>query len=154
MTMAKVYRVNVKTKTIGQEELKEEYRLLGGRSLISKLMTDEVEPTCDPLGAGNKLIICTSLLAGTTVPAAHRLSVGGKSPLTGGIKEANSGGTAATYLARHNIKMILFEDLPESDDWQLLKIGKDGTPELLSLPMIYRYEQLLLISGKAERTLR
>ncbi|MDO9533776.1 MAG: aldehyde ferredoxin oxidoreductase C-terminal domain-containing protein [Bacillota bacterium] len=129
--MAKVYRVNVKTKAIGQEEIKEEYRLLGGRSLISKVLTDEVDPTCDPLGAGNKLIICTSLFAGTTVPAAHRLSVGGKSPLTGGIKEANSGGTAATYLARHNIKMIILEDLPVGDDWQLLKIGKDGTPELV-----------------------
>ena len=68
--MAKVIRVNARTKTVMEEELKEEYRLLGGRSLISKVMIDEVAPTCDPLGAGNKLIICTTLLAGTTVPAA------------------------------------------------------------------------------------
>ena len=129
--MAKVYRVNVKTKTIAREELKEDYRLLGGRSLISKVLSEEVDPTCDPLGAGNKLILCTSLLAGTTVPAAHRISVGAKSPLTGGIKEANSGGTFATYMARHDIKMIIFEDLPETDQWHLLKIGKDGTPELV-----------------------
>lgn len=129
--MEKVYRITVKTGKIIQEQLKEEYRFLGGRSLISKVMSDEVDPTCDPLGAGNKLIICTSLLAGTTVPAVHRLSAGGKSPLTGGIKEANSGGTAATYLARHNIKMIIFEDLPETDDWKILKIGKDGKPELV-----------------------
>ena len=74
--MAKVYRGNVKTKTIAREELKEDYRLLGGRSLISKVLSEEVAPTCDPLGAGNKLILCTSLLAGTTVPAAHRISVG------------------------------------------------------------------------------
>lgn len=130
--MAKVYRLNVRTKTTSQEDLKESYRLLGGRSLISQVLTDEVDPTCDPLGPGNKLIICTTLLAGTNVPAAHRLSVGGKSPLTGGIKEANSGGTAATYLARHNIKMLIFEDQPEDGAWQLLKINADGTPELVS----------------------
>ncbi|MCK9363655.1 MAG: aldehyde ferredoxin oxidoreductase [Syntrophales bacterium] len=129
--MAKVYRVNVKKKTISQEELKKEYRLLGGRSLISKVMSDEVDPTCDPLGAGNKLIICTTLLAGTTVTTAHRLSIGGKSPLTGGIKEANSGGTFATMLGQHDIKMIILEGLPASKKWQLLKIGKDGTAELV-----------------------
>lgn len=130
--MAKVYRINVKDNNISIEELKEEYQLLGGRSLISQVMTDEVDPGCDPLGAGNKLFICTSLLAGTNVPAAHRISVGAKSPLTGGIKEANSGGTAGTYLARHGIKMLVFEGLPEKDAWQLLKINADGTPELVS----------------------
>ncbi|HHT46509.1 MAG TPA: aldehyde ferredoxin oxidoreductase [Firmicutes bacterium] len=129
--MAKVIRVNVRTKAVMEEELKEEYRLLGGRSLISKVMTDEVDPTCDPLGAGNKLIICTTLLAGTNVTAAHRISIGGKSPLTGGIKESNSGGTSATLLARHNIKMIILEDLPDTESWHLLKIGKDGTAQLL-----------------------
>jgi aldehyde:ferredoxin oxidoreductase len=129
--VTKVYRINVKTKAILQEELKEEYRLLGGRSLISQVITDEIDPTTEPLGAGNKLIICTSLLAGTTVPSAHRLSIGGKSPLTGGIKESNSGGTFATMLAQHNIKMIILEDLPNSDNWQLLKIGKDGGMEFI-----------------------
>jgi len=131
ISVTKVYRVNVKTKAILQEELKEEYRLLGGRSLISKVISDEIDPTCDPMGAGNKLIICTSLLAGTTVPSAHRLSIGGESPLTGGIKESNSGGTFATMLAQHNIKMIILEDLPNSNNWQLLKIGKDGAVELI-----------------------
>ena len=129
--MAKVYRVNVKKKTILQEELKKEYRLLGGRSLISKVISDEVNPTCDPLGSGNKLIICTTMLAGTTVTTAHRLSIGGKSPLTGGIKESNSGGTFATFLAQHDIKMIILENLPDSDNWQLMKIGKDGIVELV-----------------------
>lgn len=58
--MAKIYRVNVRTKTVSQEELPEKYRLLGGRSLISQVLTDEVNPACDSLDPGNKLIICTS----------------------------------------------------------------------------------------------
>ena len=129
--MSIVYRVNTTTKEITHEELKEEYRLLGGRSLIARVLTDEVNPQCDPLGAGNKLILCTTLLAGTTLPMAHRLSVGGKSPLTGGIKEANSGGTAASMLARHGIKMIILEGLPQTNDWHILHIQKDGTPEFM-----------------------
>jgi len=149
--MSKVYRVNVRTKTITQEELKEEYRLLGGRSLVSKVLTDEVDPTCDPLGAGNKLILCTTLLAGTTIPAAHRISVGAKSPLTGGIKEANSGGTTATYLARHNIKMIIFEDLPESDQWHLLKIDRDGKAELVPADEYVGLNNYALVEKLKER---
>jgi len=129
--LLKVLRINAKTRKIDVEQYKDEYRLLGGRSLISQVMSDEVNPTCDPLGAENKLIFCTSLFAGTPLSAAHRLSVGGKSPLTGGIKEANSGGTTATAMARHGIKMIIVEDLPESEEWSLLKISADGTPELL-----------------------
>ena len=129
--MAKVLRIDVNQKTIAQEELKEEYKLLGGRSLTSKVIVDEVEPTCDPLGEDNKLVICTSMLAGTTLPAVHRLSVGGKSPLTGGIKEANSGGTSAAMLAGHDIKMIIFQGEPSSEDWHLLRIGSDGTPNLV-----------------------
>lgn len=130
--MSMVYRVNVRANTIERHELREEYMFCGGRSLIARLMTDEVPPACDPLGAENKLIICTGILAGTPVPTAHRLSVGGKSPLTGGIKEANAGGTAAGMLARHNIKAIILEGKPERDTWQLLCIKKDGSAELRS----------------------
>ncbi|NLZ39141.1 MAG: aldehyde ferredoxin oxidoreductase [Firmicutes bacterium] len=129
--MSIVLRVNTTTKEIIREELKEEYRFLGGRSLIARVLTDEVDPTCDPLGAENKLILCTTLLAGTTLPMAHRLSAGGKSPLTGGIKEANSGGTAASLLARHGIKMIILEGLPQTNDWYILHIQKDGSSQLV-----------------------
>lgn len=127
--MPYTYRVNVRSKSIERTEMKEEF--LGGRSLIARVMTDEVPPACDPLGRENKLIICTGILAGTTIPTAHRLSVGGKSPLTGGIKEANAGGTAAGMLARHNIRMIVLEDQPETDAWSLLVIRKDGSAALV-----------------------
>ena len=54
----------------------------------------------DPLGPGNVLVYRGGLFAGTSVPNGGRLSVGGKSPLTGGIKEANSGGSAARDAGR------------------------------------------------------
>lgn len=129
--MHSVYRINTKTKNITGEELKQGSQLLGGRGLIAKVMSEEVNPACDPLGPENKLIVCNGIFAGTAVPAAHRLSVGGKSPLTGGIKESNVGGNASYQLARHGIKMLIFEDMPADDKWHLLKINKDSSMELV-----------------------
>lgn len=129
--MFKVYRVNTKTATISTEELKEEYKIFGNRGLIAKVLTDEVNPKCDPLGPENKLIVCTGMLAGSALTTANRLSIGGKSPLTEGIKEANAGGNLATLLAQHGVRMIIFEDQPQDDQWYIFKIGKDGMPELI-----------------------
>ena len=56
------------------------------------IVADEVEPTCHPLGPNNKVVIAPGWVAGTSAPSSGRTSFGGKSPLTGGIKESNAGG--------------------------------------------------------------
>lgn len=113
--MAKIVRVNMETKEITKEEAGK-YNSYGSRGFIARFMTDEIDPTCEPLGINNKLIICTGLLGGTMISSSGRLSVGGKSPLTQGIKEASSGGTAANDMARHGIRAIILERLPASND--------------------------------------
>jgi aldehyde:ferredoxin oxidoreductase len=123
--MGKFLRVNTNTKSIVFEEAKEEYTMFGGRALIARLLNDEVDPKCDALGPDNKLIVCGGLLNGTSFPCTGRLSVGGKSPLTGGIKEANSGGTAGQMLARLDLKAIIVEDKPANNELFILKIAKD-----------------------------
>lgn len=122
----KILRVNMRAKTGDFQEVPEKYRLLSGRGLIAHLMLDEVPPTCHPLGRHNKLIITSGLLCPFAVPSAGRISVGGKSPLTGGIKEANSGGTAAQRLARLGIRAIVVEDKPEDQSLYVLKISRAG----------------------------
>jgi len=129
--MSKTLRVNVQTGTPKYEDFKKEYREFGGRGLIARVMTDEVNPKCDPLGKENKLILATGILGETPLPMGRRLSVGGKSPLTGGIKEANVGGTIATLLLQHGIKMVIIENLPSDDKWKLLVIDKSGKAELV-----------------------
>lgn len=129
--MSKTLRVNVQTGTAKYEDFKKEYREFGGRGLIAKVMNDEVNPKCDPLGKENKLLLTTGILGETPLPMGHRLSVGGKSPLTGGIKEANVGGTIATLLLQHGIKMVIIEDLPSDDKWKILVIDKAGKAELV-----------------------
>ncbi len=79
---------------------------LGGRGLISHLLTTETNPALDPLGPENMLVLGTGLLGGTGVSTSGRLSIGAKSPLTGTIKESNVGGTAGFALSRLGIKAL------------------------------------------------
>src|SRR3972149_12292532 len=129
--MSKIIRVNTKTGKVTTEDLKKDYQFFGNRGLVAKVLTDEVNPKCDPLGKENKLILSTGVLSGTTLPTGHRLSVGGKSPLTKTIKEANVGGTVAHMLAGHGVRMIIVEDIPSGNDWRILVIDKDGQAKLL-----------------------
>jgi aldehyde:ferredoxin oxidoreductase len=117
-------------RAVNFTEVPENYALLGGRALTSRIVAEEVNPTCNPLGRFNKLVIAPGLLSGTNAPSSGRMSVGGKSPLTGGIKEANAGGITSQKLANLGIKAIIIEGKPDGADWYLLKIGPDGA-ELL-----------------------
>jgi hypothetical protein len=66
----------------------------------------------DPLGPDNVLVFAPGILGGTSAPNGGRLSVGAKSPLTGGIKESNSGGQAAHALARIGIAAVIVSGKP------------------------------------------
>ncbi len=100
--------------------------LLGGRALSARLLLQNVDPTCHPLGPASKLVFVCGLLCGTAVTTSGRLSVGGKSPLTGGIKEANVGGTAGHKLARLGYRHLILEGQPSSDEWQIVHINGEG----------------------------
>jgi aldehyde:ferredoxin oxidoreductase len=96
----KIYRVNMSKLSFSIEDVPERWNTLGGRGLTSTIISEEVDPACNPLGSKNKLVFTPGLFAGTKAANSGRLSVGAKSPLTGGIKESNSGGTAAQRLAK------------------------------------------------------
>lgn len=119
-------RVNMTTKTVKFEKSHERYQLYGLRGLIAKIAFEEIDPKCDALGPNNKLIFSTSPLQGFGLSSTGRLSVGGKSPLTGGIKEASSGGVAATMLVRHGIKAIILEGLDKDEGLYVLHINQHG----------------------------
>jgi aldehyde:ferredoxin oxidoreductase len=122
----KIIRVDVTTRKVIYESVTDEYAKTGGRGLIAKIMLNEVDPMCDPLGQHNKLIIANGFLTGTNVSSASRLCIGGKSPLTGGIKESNSGGTVAMRIAQLGFKGIIIEGEPSDNHWYYLKIGENG----------------------------
>jgi aldehyde:ferredoxin oxidoreductase len=122
----KLYRVNMSTLTATVEPVPDNWMGLGGRGLTSTIVAEEVEPTCHPLGGNNKLVIAPGLLSGTVAANSGRLSIGAKSPLTGTIKEANAGGTAAQMLARLGCKALIIEGMPEGDGWYTLYMDKHG----------------------------
>ena len=104
-----------------------DYAGLGGRAMTSMVVSKEVPPLCHPLGADNKLVIAPGTLSGSTAAMSGRISVGCKSPLTGGIKEANSGGQPCQMLARLGYAAIIIEGQAAGDDLYKVLINKDGT---------------------------
>jgi aldehyde:ferredoxin oxidoreductase len=123
----KILRVDIEKEKITFENLREEWRSIGGSAFIAKIMNQEVPPATDPLGPGNLFIIAVGPLAGTGAPQLGRISVGAKSPLTRGIKEANSGGPAAQILDRLGIRAIIVQGAPHDHQLYCLLISKDKT---------------------------
>ena len=103
-----------------------QYAGFAGRALTSAIVSQEVPPLCHPLGAENKLIIAPGMLSGTTGAMSGRLSIGCKSPLTGGIKEANAGGQPSQVLARLGYSAIVLEGKPKDNNLYKIFINKDG----------------------------
>ena len=126
--MDKVIRINMGPG--GSPEAKIEpigdYSGLGGREMTSTIVAKEVPPMCHPLGEDNKLVIAPGLLSGSVAAMSGRLSVGCKSPLTGGIKEANAGGQPAQTLARMGFAAVVLEGMPADDTLYKVLINKEG----------------------------
>ncbi|MEW5819366.1 MAG: aldehyde ferredoxin oxidoreductase N-terminal domain-containing protein, partial [Cyanobacteriota bacterium] len=102
------------------------YEGLGGRALTSAVVSKEVPALCHPLGADNKLVIAPGLLSGTKGVMTGRLSIGCKSPLTGGIKESNAGGQPSQVLAKLGYAAIILEGKPADDKLYKIIINKDN----------------------------
>jgi aldehyde:ferredoxin oxidoreductase len=102
------------------------YEGLGGRALTSAVIAKEVPADCHPLSKFNKLVIAPGLLSGSIAAMSGRISVGCKSPLTGGIKESNSGGQPSQVLARLGYSAIILEGKPDSPDIYSIFIDKNG----------------------------
>ncbi len=124
--MFSILRINTVTGESRKETDNSKEVLLGGRTLSTRMVSKEIPAQCDPLGRQNKLFFCSGALAGTTASSCHRLSIGAKSPLTGGIKESNAGGIFALRMAQQDLRCIVLEDAPAGDtDWKIIVIGKD-----------------------------
>src|SRR3989304_9085399 len=98
--MRKYLHINLGDRQVRTEELHGEAIVRAGRYFIAKSLLAGAVAKVDPLSPANPLIFSAGPLAGTNFSNANRLSVGCKSPLTGGIKESNSGGTFAFALGQ------------------------------------------------------
>jgi aldehyde:ferredoxin oxidoreductase len=121
-----VWRINMENKSIKQEPVPDAWIHLGGRGLIARVLLDEVPAECEPLGELNKLIFAPGLLVGHMLSSCDRISIGGKSPLTGGVKESNAGGTTGLQITLLGIKVLIIEGISKENDFSILHLDKDG----------------------------
>ncbi|WP_020674663.1 aldehyde ferredoxin oxidoreductase C-terminal domain-containing protein [Geopsychrobacter electrodiphilus] len=129
--MKHLLRINMESQTTLSETVDQKYALFGGRSLIAQILNQEVDARVVPLGSENKLILCPGLFVDTAAPCSGRISVGGKSPLTKTIKEANAGGTMAKRMAALDLHGLVLEGQPPKDKWFVLVVDASGV-EFLS----------------------
>ncbi|SSC12545.1 Aldehyde:ferredoxin oxidoreductase [Mesotoga infera] len=131
---------------------KEEYRhFVAGRTLSSRLIAKYVQPDIHPLSQKNVLVICPASFAGTPVPNSNRLSIGAKSPLTGGIKESNIGGRVPDLIARSGIRAITVSGALEELSVLIIDKGNcrfEKAPELKGLMNYELFEKLYEKYGK------
>ena len=121
-----IWRVNAQKRSLVKEDVPPAWEMLGGRGLSARILLDEVEHTCEPLGRRNKLVFAPGLLVGHMLSSCDRISVGAKSPLTQGIKESNAGVSTGLQLTRLGIKALIIEDLPDDQNWQVMVLSRQG----------------------------
>ncbi len=90
----KILDVNLSDGTVKSYPLDMDlaHQFIGGRGLGARLLWDLVGPQVDPLSPENVLIFCAGPLTASGAQTSNRFSVSTKSPLTGTVLDANSGG--------------------------------------------------------------
>jgi aldehyde:ferredoxin oxidoreductase len=122
--MRKYHDIDLGDRTITTRELEGETVVKAGRYWIGKTLLELGAATVDPLSPQNPLIFSAGPFAGTSFSNANRTSVGCKSPLTGGIKEANGGGSFSYGLGQQKIAGFTLHGA--SPSWVVLHLKKDG----------------------------
>ena len=120
-------RVDMTKLEASVEPYPEDWDLLGGRALSARILLEECDPKCDPLGPDNVFVLAPGVLSGTAAPTSGRMSVGAKSPLTGGIKEANAGGNPAQDMMKLGYRVIVVKGAPaDADKRYALEVDEEG----------------------------
>jgi len=116
--------IDLSTKSVTRETRKGESLVQAGRHYIAKTLYKRGVAKIDPMSPENPLIFSVGPFAGSNMSNANRISVGCKSPLTGGVKEANAGGTFGFALGQIELCGLTLENA--SDDWVVIRINKEG----------------------------
>ena len=122
--MRKYLHVDLNNRTIETEELAGEDLARAGRYLIAKTLVERDLAQVDPLSPENPFVISAGPFAGSNFSNGNRISIGCKSPLTGGIKESNGGGTMAFAMGQIGLAGMTLNGA--SDDWVVIRIPLEG----------------------------
>jgi len=123
--MRKYLHIDLSQHAVREEDFSGDQVARAGRYLIAKTLTAMGVATVDPLGPENPLIFSAGPFAGSNWSNANRTSVGCKSPLTGGIKESNAGGSFGLALGQLHLAGFTLHGV--SEEWVVIHLGKDGS---------------------------
>ena len=122
--MRQYLHINLRSREVKPEEFAGEKLARAGRFFIANSLVEMGVAKVDPLGPDNPLIFSAGPFAGSNFSNANRTSVGCKSPLTGGVKEAKAGGSFGLALGQMNLAGFTLYD--QCSDWSVMHIGQDG----------------------------
>ncbi len=117
-------QIDLSNQSVEKESLQGEQIIRAGRYHIAQTLLEMGAATVDPLSPQNPLIFSVGPFAGSNFSNANRIAVGCKSPLTGGIKEANAGGNFGVALGQLLISGFTLHNACE--EWSVMHIGQDG----------------------------
>jgi len=112
---------NQHAKPLGSD-LAESY--LGGYGLGARILYEQIPAKADPLGPDNVLGFVTGPFTGTPAICSGRFTVVGKSPLTGGWGDANSGGMFGPYLRFAGYDAVFFKGIAPRPTYLLIEDGQ------------------------------
>lgn len=121
----KILHIDLKTKKNWVETKPEEwYKLwIGGVSMASRLLWENIVPGCDPLSDGNPICFANGIFTGTPVPVGGKFGLASKSPLTGFIGDSLSGSWFSITLKRAGWDGVVLHN--SCDRWTQLFIDDD-----------------------------
>jgi len=104
-------RINLSTRKVTTEAVPERVKrdFLGGRGFGINYLYDEVPVGTDPLGAENRLIFANGPLTATKATSCSRWVVYTKSPLTGTVMRAVSGGPLGVRMKWAGLDLVVVE---------------------------------------------
>lgn len=122
----RILHVDLARERTMEEPFPEEWKraYIGGRGLGVRIVEDLVNPGSDPLGEENVLVFATGPVAGSGLPLGSRYDVVTKSPLTGTLTSANSGGKFGTSLKRAGFDAVVIRGRAERPVYLLLDDGR------------------------------
>jgi aldehyde:ferredoxin oxidoreductase len=125
-SMGKILWVDLAKKQVKEEPLDEKTvrDYLGGYGLGARILFNHQKPGADPLGPDNILGFVTGILTGTPAMGGSRYVVVGKSPLTGGWGDANSGGNFGPYLKFAGYDAVFFTGAAVEPVYLYIENGK------------------------------
>jgi aldehyde:ferredoxin oxidoreductase len=124
--MGKILWVDLSKKELKEEALDEKLGrdFLGGYGLGARILFSHQKPGVDPLGPDAILGITTGVLTGTDALGGSRYIMVGKSPLTGGWGDANSGGNVGPYLKFAGYDAVFFTGISDKPVYLHIDNGK------------------------------